>query len=378
MGGLRAGGGPVSGPADTPGANRPIRVAFDARDASDPTAGGWARYAASMLSALERRSDVEVVSHTGGPRRLPELAFEQLVLPARLWRTRPDLVHVPHPFLPLARPCAGVATVHDLAFEAYPEDFARLTGWKYRAFTRRAAAGAELVIVPSRATRDDLVARYGTDPERVRVVPLASPLERGGRPAEQVDVPSAPYALTVGELRGKKNLGRLVEAWGRAREQGLEHVLLVIGSGARAPRPGPGVSVLGRIDDTRLDALYRSADFLVYPSLLEGFGFTALEAMERGCPVALARGSSLPEVGGDAALYFDPLDVDEMADAILRLARDRELRLRLGEEGMRRAAEFSWERTAEQTVAVYREALAMRGRAPPRRRSGFRKMRQVR
>lgn len=360
MGDLPAGGRAVSAAAGVPGADRPIRVAFDARDAADPSAGGWARYAASMLEALRHRDDVEVVAHAGGPRRLPELAFEQLVLPLRLRRTRPDLVHAPHPFLPLIRPCAGVATVHDLAFEAYPEDFARLTGWKYRTFTRRSAAGAERVIVPSRATRDDLVARYRTDPARVRVVPLASPLERG-HSAELVDVPSAPYALTVGELRGKKNLGRLVEAWRRAREQGLEHVLLVVGSGARAPRPGPGVSVLGRVDDTHLDALYRSADFLVYPSMLEGFGFTALEAMERGCPVALARGSSLPEVGGDAALYFDPLDVDAMAETILRLARDRELRGRLGEEGMRRAAGFSWARTAEQTVAVYREALAVRG-----------------
>jgi glycosyltransferase involved in cell wall biosynthesis len=328
-------------------------VAFDARDAAAPRPRGWGRYARELLGALERERDgIEVRAvHDGGPG--PELVFEQLRLPRLLRRERVDAVHVPNCFLPLRRPCPGVVTVHDLAFEDHPDDFSRRTGWKYRTFVPRAVRSAERVICDSSFTRDELCSRYGADPDRVRVIPLAPALAGGA-----AEPPPGPYLLAVGDLRRKKNLPTLLEAFDRLRREGLEHRLVLAGpdagEGERLRAADPAVELPGWLDDERLDALMRGADVLVHPSLHEGFGLVLLEAMARGTPVAASRAGALPETAGDAAELFDPLDPDDLAAAVWRaLERSEEL----AEAGRARAAEFSWERTARRTLAVYRELL---------------------
>ncbi len=165
-----------------------LRAAFDARDALHADLRGWGRYAADLLAALRRRDDVEVRPHAGGG-RLPELAWEQVGWPARLLGDRPDVLHAPNCFLPLVRPCPGVVTVHDLAFEVHPDDFAPRTGWKYRTITRRAVRSAEAVICVSHATADDVLERYGADPARIHVVPNGPSLPLGD--AEASARPSA-------------------------------------------------------------------------------------------------------------------------------------------------------------------------------------------
>ena len=120
---------------------------------------------------------------------------------------------------------------------------------------------------------------------------------------------------------------------------------------------GERVRLLGWVDDELLDGLYRAADCFVFPSLAEGFGLPVLEAMLRGTPVACSNATSLPEVAGDAALLFDPLDVEAIAVSIRRILEDRELADRLRAAGLERAQRFSWEETARQTLASYRKAL---------------------
>jgi glycosyltransferase involved in cell wall biosynthesis len=330
-------------------------VAFDARDAAAPRPRGWGRYARELLAALERERDgIEVRAvRDGGPG--PELVFEQLRLPRLLKREGVDAVHVPNCFLPLRRPCPGVVTVHDLAFEDHPDDFSRRTGWKYRTFVPRAVRSAERVICDSRFTRDELCRRYGADPERVRVIPLAPALAAGS-----AEPPPGPYLLAVGDLRRKKNLPTLLKAFARLRSQGLEHRLVLAGPDAgegerlRAAAPNGTVELTGWVDDERLDALMRGAELLVHPSLHEGFGLVLLEAMARGTPVAAARAGALPETAGDAAELFDPRDPADLAAAVRR-ALDRAPELAAA--GRARAAGFSWERTARETLAVYRELL---------------------
>jgi glycosyltransferase involved in cell wall biosynthesis len=328
-------------------------VAFDARDAAAPRPRGWGRYARELLAALElERDGIEVRAvHDGGPG--PELVFEQLRLPRLLRRERVDAVHVPNCFLPLRRPCPGVVTVHDLAFEDHPDDFSRRTGWKYRTFVPRAVRSAERVICDSSFTRDELCDRHGADPDRVRVIPLAPALGAGA-----AEPPPGPYLLAVGDLRRKKNLPTLLEAFERLRGEGLEHRLVLAGpdagEGERLRAAGPPVELPGWLDDERLDALMRGADVLVHPSLHEGFGLVLLEAMARGTPVAASRAGALPETAGDAAELFDPLDPDDLAAAVRRALERRD---ELAEAGRARAAKFSWERTARQTLAVYRELL---------------------
>jgi glycosyltransferase involved in cell wall biosynthesis len=332
-------------------------VAIDARDARGPQLRGWGRYTLELVRALRRRAELDVLElDEGGPG--PELAWEQLLLPRILRQKGADLVHAPNCFLPLRRPCPGVVTVHDLAFEEYPEDFARLTGWKYRTFTPRCARSAERVICVSEYTRRDLCDRYAVDPEKTRTILSAPSLPHG-----DTAPPAGPYLLAVGDLRRKKNLVRLVRAFARLRRDGLPHRLVLTGLDAgegeaiRAAAGDAPVELSGYVDDAQLDALMRGADLLVYPSLYEGFGLVIVEAMARGCPVAAANATALPEAAGGAAALFDPLDEADMADTMRRVLEDEGERAAMVERGRTRAAVLSWESTAELTAAVYRELL---------------------
>ena len=323
-----------------------LRIAFDSRDAQGDRPGGWGRYALELSRALGTLNELEVLDLSRGWPG-PEALWEQLGLPLAARRLRADLIHAPNCFLPLRRPCPGVVTIHDLAFEAFPDDFSRRTGAKFRSITPRAARSAQRVITVSEFTRRDVCERYGIEPGKVRVVHNGPSLARGDAPP-----PPGPYILGVGDLRAKKNWLRLAQAWRRA---GVPHRLVVAGAdaGEGAALRAAGADTPGYVGDAELDALMRGADLLVHPSLYEGFGLVVLEAMVRGTPVAAASGTALPEAGGDAAVYFDPLDVDAMAAAIVEaLGRRAELSAR----GRAHAAAFSWERAARETLAVYREA----------------------
>lgn len=317
------------------------KVAIDARDAYAQPLRGWGRYARELVAHLP--ADVDLLEYRDGAPG-PELVWEQVVLPRLLRRDGAALVHAPNCFLPLRRPCPGIVTIHDLAFERYPDDFSRRTGAKYRFFTRRAARSAQRVICDARFTADDVVVRYGVDEDKIRVIPLAPALPDGGSAP-----PPGPYLLAVGDVRAKKNLGRLIAAWQRAA---VPHRLVLAGLGTMDVPAG--VELTGYVDDARLDALMRGADLLVHPSLYEGFGLVILEAMARGTPVAAARATALPETGGDAAVWFDPHDVDDMAGAIVRALGERDA---LSRHGLTHAARFSWDATAAATAAVYRELL---------------------
>ncbi len=330
-------------------------VVIDARDALAPNPRGWARYTLELTRALRRSGTdgLRFIDHGGGG---PDAWFEQVTLPRILRHERAGAVHGPNCFLPLRRPCPGIVTVHDLAFEDQPEDFSRRTGTKYRTLGRRSIRSAERVICDAAYTRDDITRRYGVDPERITVIPLAPALPEGAD-----EPPPGPYVLAVGDLRKKKNLGRLIEAFARLRSEGLEHRLVIAGldtgeGGALAEAAGDTpVEIAGYVSDARLDALYRGADALAYPSLYEGFGLPLLEAMARGTAVVAARATVLPETGGDAALYFDPLDVGDIAQTLGRVLGDAALREDLVARGRAHAGRFSWEQAAAATRAVYEE-----------------------
>jgi glycosyltransferase involved in cell wall biosynthesis len=336
-------------------------IAFDARDAFAAMPHGSGVYVRHLLEALTRQPPAghELWPLPEGGRG-PELWWEQVTLPRLLRARRADLVHSPDSFLPLRRDCPGIVTVHDLGFEEIPGEMPRLTAMKYRAFVSRAVRSAERVICPSQFTADDVSRRYGVSPDRVRVIPEAAALAVSEQPPAGDD----PYLLAVGDLRPKKNLRRLVEAFRLLRRAGAPHRLLLagaddVGGGGELRRMAGSdpVELLGFVSDVTLDALLRGAEALVVPSLYEGFGLVVLDAMRRGCPAVLARAGALPETGGEAAAYFDPLDPADIASAIQQVVEDRRWRDQLRSDGLARAQEFSWERTAAETVAVYEELL---------------------
>ncbi len=371
-------------------------VAIDARDAYAHEIRGWGRYTRSLVGALQAGPAEGLQIHAfqdGGAG--PEVLFEQVKLPLALRRRRAALVHAPNCFLPLLRPCPGVVTINDLAFETWPSDFAPRTLVKYRLFARLAARSAQRVICPSEFTRQDLCERYAVEPGKVRVIPDAPALAQGEKPPVQDDPPlaadekrcpidersasgdelglgderppQAPYVLAVGDLRKKKNLGPLVQAFTDLRRQErIPHRLVLAGvDGGEGPRlralaGDAPLELTGYVGDSRLDALIRGAEVVVAPSLYEGFGLVVLEAMARGTPVLAARATALPQTGGDAALYFEPGRDGGREDLRLvleSLLGDPGARAGLSRRGLSWVAQFSWERTARETVAVYRELL---------------------
>ena len=197
--------------------------------------------------------------------------------------------------------------------------------------------------------------RWGVQPAKVRVIPLAPAL-----PAGDAEPPEGPYLLAVGDLRAKKNLLRLVQAYARLRAGGMQQRLILAGldSGEgerlRTAAGDAPLELAGYVSDRELDALLRGADALVHPSLYEGFGFVLLEAMERGTPVVCSEATCLPETGGSAARYFDPLDVEAMAAAITDVLADPAPWV---EAGRAHAATFGWDRTARATLDAYRQVL---------------------
>jgi glycosyltransferase involved in cell wall biosynthesis len=347
-------------------------IVIDARDAAGTELRGWGRYARELVSALlaGAAGDLDVVAVERGLPG-PEFVFEQMGLPVLLARRRAALVHAPNCFLPLLRPCPGVVTINDLAFETWPEDFAPRTRAKFKLIARLAARSAERIICPSQFTASDVCRRYRVDPGKVRVIPDAPAVAvQGRRYRDDSANPDGPYLLAVGDLRRKKNLGALVTAFVRAREaDGLPHRLVLAGvdcgegprlrelAGGAAGVGGAPVELAGYVTDERLDELLAGAELLVHPSLYEGFGLVVLESMARGTPVLAARATALPETGGDAAAYFEPGDASDLEHQLRSLLGDRARLEALSERGRSRAAEFSWERTARETAGVYRELL---------------------
>jgi glycosyltransferase involved in cell wall biosynthesis len=270
-------------------------------------------------------------------------------------------------------PCPTVVSVHDISYESHPEFFPARTRVRMRALVPRTVRSAAAVITISEFSRLDIAERYRVDPARIIVTPLAAaphfhPLTPGKEQAtlDRLGI-NGPYVLAVGNVQPRKNLVRLLEAFAAVRRRtDLPHRLVLVGRRAyrgdailaRQEALGIASHVLatGFVTDEDLVALYSGADVFAYPSLYEGFGLPVLEAMACVSPVLTSDTTALPEVVGDAAELVDPWSVSVIADALYRLLTTATLRDTLRDRGIRRALEFSWQRLAEQTLAVYKQA----------------------
>jgi glycosyltransferase involved in cell wall biosynthesis len=270
-------------------------------------------------------------------------------------------------FLPPFLPCRGAVVVHDLSFRAHPEYFPRTVAWYMRWLTGWAMQQARRILTVSEFSRQELCRFYPVDPAKVVVVPNGvgtefQPASPATAAADQAILARyglrTPYILALGNIHPRKNLARMLEAYGCLRQQRDAAPAMVW---AGMPRwdssellrqaRAAGVILTGFVAQADLPALYRQATMLVYPSLYEGFGLPPLEAMACGAPVVTSNTTSLPEVVAEAALLVDPTNTEEIMAAMARLLDDASLRQHLQQAGLARAAEFSWTRTAQSLLA---------------------------
>ncbi len=308
---------------------------------------------------------VEAPEVHGGRRIL----YEQVVLPGRLKKARPDVVHFPDYQLPLARRLPHtVITVHDLAAFVRPEFFPQQKSWLKRTLMERSVSLATRIIVPSQATRDDLVNILHVPPEKIAVIPHGVKVSAAAHPDRVSDVP---YFLAVGTVEPRKNFAGLIQAYHILRSRFADAPDLII-----AGRLGwmydetlempeklgvaGHVKFLQYVSEDILAALYRDAKGFIYPSFYEGFGLPVVEAMRAGIPVVTSSQGSLAEIGGDAVWRVDPESVESIADAMASILQHPDAARDRARQGQDWVQQLSWDKAAAATRQVY-EAAALGG-----------------
>jgi len=341
---------------------------------------GIGRYTRQLLRHFARlRPDLSVTLYADSSAEEARQLREELVAlgyqghrghvsPIRELRTHPpDLAWYPwNKTKYFSRAHRMAVTIHDLVpfHYRYRSWFKQGVQRKIERRFRETADRADLILTDSVHSAGDIVELLGAPPGKIRMIPLAAddfepwigPKDRAG--LERFELGAGPFFLYVGANEERKNLGRLREAFSRVRTELANPELVICGPVAPDEPAEPGVKWVGRVSEAELRALYGNALAFVFPSFYEGFGLPVLEAMASGTPVICANATSLPEVAGEAALYFDPGDVDALTAAMTRCAREPDLRRDLEARGLAQAARFRWAETARQTLAAFDALLA--------------------
>jgi glycosyltransferase involved in cell wall biosynthesis len=350
--------------------------------------GGVAGYVHNLLRALvclecddefvaylpkETRRDKKVEDWEFSP-QVKKVEVRRPFFRWRGWLDGLDLYHGTNYKVQTVGRLGAVVTIHDLWLDRHPEYSKKVLGQRLSFFrTRQRASQAIRVITVSEHSAKDIQELYGLSKDRITVIPhgVSSEyrLDREGSRMSELRaihaIPSGPYILFVGGADPRKNHATLFQAYAGKASIRQSHTLVVVGDSfhrlgnimetARTLRIGDRVACTGTVPADDLRCFYSHADLFVFPSRYEGFGLPVLEAMACGAPVITSNTTALPEVAGDAAILINPEDPEELAEAMIRVISDTRLRETLQGRGIERAREFTWGRTARQTLAVYRE-----------------------
>lgn len=365
-------------------------IGIDASRAILAQRTGTEHYSASLLKAMSElpeaaarpttlyvnTSDIHAAAHNLGFALPPKWRIKAIPFP-RLWthirlswemlRHGPGALFVPSHVVPLWHPRKTAVTIHDLGYLAYPQAHKRLSRFYLHISTWFSARSARRVIAISEATKRDLIKHYGIKPGKIEVIyhgrdPIFAPVSDQAtlsQTAAKYGV-SQPYCIHVGTLQPRKNIGVLVDAWKLLRDttQNPPQLLLAGKKGwlynslfeqVNSYNLGDLIKFADYVERDDLPALYSGALALTFPSLYEGFGLPALEAMSCGTPAIAANATSLPEVVGDAGILLGPNAAPVWAEAVKQLQASAQLRKELTERGLQQASKFTWEKCAQET-----------------------------
>lgn len=349
-----------------------------------PNRVGSGEFCYQLLSGLydiDKKNDYKLFLPVNPSGDMPKERgnWQYLVFKSKLWtmlglskkfiKEKADIFLSPTHYLPLHVSCPSVITILDVSYLYYPQLFKKKDLYQLKFWGGFSIKCAKKIITISNSSKNDIIKMYHVKPEKIVVVyPGIRELSKGLRFQTMEDLKkkfavSSPYILFVGTLQPRKNIVKLIEAFAALKNKEVN--LVIIGRKGwqfeeilNAPKEngvGERVKFLDSVTDEDLPSFYKNALCFCLPSLYEGFGLPVLEAMQYGCPVATSNVSSLPEAGGDAAIYFNPESVEDITKALGRLLEDNNLREELIKKGKIQVKKFSWEKTARETLKVLGE-----------------------
>lgn len=325
------------------------------------------------LFRVRQNNFQQIICNIPGKFLAIRVLYEQAVLPILAWRNKIDVFHSPASVSPFILPCLCVLTMHDVTPLIFPELTPTISRYYWNIAFKISARLAHLIITASHSAKRDLIRFLAVSEQKIEVIyhgsePEISDLRNKSHLGfvQNKGESDAPYILWVGKMYSHKNLSRLLCAYKRLKEtyQNISHRLVLCGM------KGWGYSSLIKtieelaledkvvftdyVPDDVLISIYVSASLFVFPSLTEGFGLPVLEAMSCRVPVITSNCGAMAEIAGEAALLVDPYNVEEIAGAMHRILTDETLRATLIKKGLKRAKEFSWEKTAKEILEVYK------------------------
>ncbi|MCX7996721.1 MAG: glycosyltransferase family 4 protein [Patescibacteria group bacterium] len=371
-----------------------MHIGIDGNEANVETLVGVSVYTHKLLTAFSKKATADLrftvyLKHRPLPHMPPAtehfcyrvvpgpVLWSRIFFPLALRAERDlDVLFAPAHYSPAGIQQKLVVTIHDLSYFYYPAEFLKKDLYKLTRWTEASIRAAQRIITVSKTTKKDVMHYYGVPSEAVTVVYNGFEKELDDRPDTRVlrefALTRRKYFLCVGTVQPRKNIVRLIEAFRRYRTTRPDMHLVITGKkgwlfedivATVTPEDGNSIVFTGFLPDEQVVALYRNALAFVLPSLYEGFGIPMLEAMAQGCPVIASQTASLPEIGADACLYFNPEDPADIADKLERISDDAGLRKELVTSGRRRVKNFSWARCAEETLAVLTAVAGASGTA---------------
>lgn len=357
-----------------------MKIGIDCQSTYGPVSGlgQYTRQLIKWLPQVDSQNDYHFFRcwKNFGGKTYDRLLWENCVLPLKAFRQKLDLLHSPAFGIPLIKNAARrmVVTVHDLIGVVFPKHLSLPSRFYWSKWLLWVNRNADLIIADSESTKSDVIRYMKLNPQRIRVIPLAADerfsLQKGENEIARVCskyLIRRPFILFLGNVEPRKNLPRLIRAFSQLRKEcKIDHQLAIGGSRswhypelAESEKSGnmDDIKFIDYVDENDIVALYQASDLFVFPSLYEGFGLPILEAMASGVPVITSKVSSMPEVGGDAVYYVNPYSEEEITKAIHFVLTDRNTWHEFKRRGFERARQFSWKRTAEETLQVFEELL---------------------